>query len=99
VTRRYCAFDLVILYVIFSVLYGLINDQEGAPHVDAGVWELIQEKGLPVLGICYGMQEMAHSLGGHVAPGQKREYGKAMVHRHEVCPHRMEDLMLQKTSK
>ncbi len=32
-----------------------------------------------MLGICYGMQEMAHVFGGRVAPGQKREYGKAMV--------------------
>jgi len=52
-----------------------------SPHVDADVWKMIEENDLPVLGICYGMQEMAHVLGGRVAPGQKREYGKAMVRR------------------
>ncbi len=37
------------------------------------------ESGVPVLGICYGMQLMAHQLGGHVAPGSHREYGPAMI--------------------
>ena len=41
--------------------------------------------GLPVLGICYGMQELAHVFGGKVAPGLKREYGKASVSRVEGC--------------
>ncbi len=35
--------------------------------------------GCPVLGICYGMQAMAHQLGGYVAPGLKREFGYAQV--------------------
>ncbi|NPA90699.1 MAG: glutamine-hydrolyzing GMP synthase [Chloroflexi bacterium] len=35
---------------------------------------------IPVLGICYGMQVLAHTLGGRVAPGQKREYGPAFLH-------------------
>ncbi len=35
--------------------------------------------GLPVLGICYGLQLMAHKLGGKVRPAEKREYGHAMV--------------------
>lgn len=58
--------------------------QADAPHVDKDVWKMIEEKSLPVLGICYGMQEMTHSNGGKVAPGQKREYGKAMVTRAPV---------------
>ncbi|MBI2887224.1 MAG: glutamine-hydrolyzing GMP synthase [Chloroflexi bacterium] len=41
----------------------------------------IYEMGLPVLGICYGMQLLAHQLGGRVAPGEKREYGHALLHR------------------
>ncbi len=46
-----------------------------APPADAGVLQL----GLPVLGICYGLQYMAHALGGKVAPAEKREYGHAEV--------------------
>jgi GMP synthase (glutamine-hydrolysing) len=45
----------------------------GAPVPDLKVFGL----GVPVLGICYGMQLMAYSLGGKVAKAQKREYGKA----------------------
>ena len=48
---------------------------EGAPHPDPAVWA----SGIPVLGICYGLQLMAHELGGEVAPSTKREYGPASV--------------------
>src|SRR5213079_3787808 len=47
----------------------------GAPHCDPAVFDL----GSPVLGICYGMQLMAHSLGGRVAPAAQREFGHATV--------------------
>ncbi|HEY42085.1 MAG TPA: glutamine-hydrolyzing GMP synthase [Dehalococcoidia bacterium] len=40
----------------------------------------IYESGLPILGICYGMQVLARQLGGQVAPGVKREYGQALLH-------------------
>jgi len=46
-----------------------------APPADPRVVEL----GLPVLGICYGLHFMVHSLGGKVVPGSKREYGHAEV--------------------
>lgn len=46
-----------------------------APQVDPEIYEL----GIPILGICYGMQLMAHQLGGKVEPAKKREYGKAEV--------------------
>ena len=46
-----------------------------APPADAGVLKL----DLPVLGICYGLQWMAHTLGGKVVPGKTREYGHAQV--------------------
>jgi GMP synthase (glutamine-hydrolysing) len=45
----------------------------GAPFPDMKIFDL----GIPVLGICYGMQLMAHSLGGSVAKAAKREYGRA----------------------
>ena len=47
--------------------------QKGAPMPDPGIFTL----GIPVLGICYGMQVMGHLLNGKVAHGQKREYGRA----------------------
>src|SRR5207253_1595122 len=46
-----------------------------APGAPAAVYEL----GVPVLGICYGMQTMAQQLGGRVAPGTEREFGYAEV--------------------
>lgn len=49
--------------------------EAGAPQVDPGVYEL----GVPILGICYGMQLMAHQLSGSVQRAAKREYGKAEV--------------------
>jgi GMP synthase (glutamine-hydrolysing) len=48
---------------------------EGAPKCDPSLFGL----GFPVLGICYGMQLMAHSLGGTVAPARQREFGHAAV--------------------
>ena len=38
------------------------------------------DAGVPVLGICYGMQAMGYLLGGEVVPSDRREYGKASVH-------------------
>ena len=46
-----------------------------APVTDPKIFEL----GLPVLGICYGLQYMVHALGGKVRPADKREYGHAKV--------------------
>ena len=39
----------------------------------------ILDSGKPILGICYGMQVLAHQLGGEVAPSGKREYGPAVL--------------------
>jgi GMP synthase (glutamine-hydrolysing) len=47
--------------------------EEGAPVCDAGIWEL----GIPVLGVCYGMQLMVQQLGGAVVAAGRAEYGKA----------------------
>ena len=49
--------------------------EDAAPTVDDGMFEL----GIPILGICYGMQLMAVKLGGSVKAGEKREYGKAQI--------------------
>jgi GMP synthase (glutamine-hydrolysing) len=46
-----------------------------APRPDPAVWS----GRIPVLGICYGLQLMAHELGGEVVPSAKREYGPASV--------------------
>jgi GMP synthase (glutamine-hydrolysing) len=47
--------------------------EEGAPGISDAVFDL----GVPVLGICYGMQVMSHHFGGLVVPAGKREYGHA----------------------
>ncbi|MBV8194789.1 MAG: glutamine-hydrolyzing GMP synthase [Candidatus Dormibacteraeota bacterium] len=49
--------------------------ETGAPRPDPGVYQL----GIPILGICYGMQLLAHDLGGDVAPADHREYGHASL--------------------
>jgi GMP synthase (glutamine-hydrolysing) len=41
----------------------------------------IYESGVPILGICYGMQVVAHQMGGRVSPGVRQEYGHAMLHQ------------------
>ena len=56
----------------------------GAPSAPTYVFE----RQLPVLGICYGMQLMAHQLGGQVVPSDRREYGHAVVHQN-VEAHRL----------
>ncbi len=58
---------------------------ETSPRVDAGIFEM----GLPVLGICYGCQLMAHTLGGKVTAAQDdsaREYGKTETFYDTTCP-------------
>ena len=54
-----------------------------APLPDKGIFKL----GIPVLGICYGAQILAHFLGGKVEPGGKREFGKGtLTVRDASCP-------------
>ena len=57
---------------------------EGSPQVDPAIFEL----GLPILGICYGCQLMAHTLGGQVTAAQEdtaREYGKTKTYFDTAC--------------
>jgi GMP synthase (glutamine-hydrolysing) len=49
--------------------------EPGAPKIDPAVFDL----GIPVLGICYGMQLAVQALGGEVAPAHSREYGRATL--------------------
>jgi GMP synthase (glutamine-hydrolysing) len=46
---------------------------DGAPHTPKAVWEM----GVPVLGVCYGQQDMCNLLGGKVEAGHHREFGRA----------------------
>ncbi|MGI6455630.1 MAG: glutamine-hydrolyzing GMP synthase [bacterium] len=47
--------------------------QNDAPHADPDIWKL----NVPILGICYGLQEMTLHFRGEVAAGERREYGHA----------------------
>jgi GMP synthase (glutamine-hydrolysing) len=49
--------------------------EEGAPQL----LDYVLKSGVPVLGICYGMQALTHALGGVVAPAAEREYGRATL--------------------
>lgn len=49
--------------------------KKGAPRPAKGIFDL----GVPILGICYGIQTLAHMLGGEVAPSQQREYGRGKL--------------------
>src|SRR5690349_18784142 len=49
--------------------------EEGAPYVQ----KFIFKTGLPILGICYGMQALTYALGGQVDPSAQREYGPAEI--------------------
>ena len=54
-----------------------------APQPDRAIFDL----GIPVLGICYGIQLLAQFLGGQVEPGTKREYGKGSLQvKDPSCP-------------
>ena len=56
--------------------------EENAPTIDKKVLEL----GIPILGICYGMQLITYLLGGHVEQADKREYGTMNVKFDNTSP-------------
>ena len=49
--------------------------EKDAPYIQ----KVILDSGLPILGICYGMQALTHALGGQVDPSANREYGQAVL--------------------
>ena len=54
---------------------------KNAPQSDPGIFKL----GLPILGICYGMQLMGYHLGGKVEHSARREYGAGLLHVKKSC--------------
>jgi GMP synthase (glutamine-hydrolysing) len=83
--RVYCEvhpFDLPLATIRERAPIGVILSggpqsvyDDGAPLPVKELFEL----GIPVLGICYGMQAMGYLLGGRVEPGERREYGRAEI--------------------
>ena len=67
--------------IIFSGGPASVN-MENAPQLDEGVFKA----GVPILGICYGMQLMAKDLGGTVASPEKHEYGHTEFSKNGSCP-------------
>ncbi|HMP16996.1 MAG TPA: glutamine-hydrolyzing GMP synthase, partial [Gemmatales bacterium] len=61
--------------IIFSGSPSSVYDQ-GAPRCDPQLFDL----GIPILGLCYGMQLSCYLLGGKVNPGKAREFGRAHLH-------------------
>ena len=53
-----------------------------APKIDRAIFHL----GIPLLGICYGMQLLVREFGGEVARGTRREYGRGTLKRKRACP-------------
>jgi GMP synthase (glutamine-hydrolysing) len=49
--------------------------EKGSPRLDRGIYKL----NIPILGICYGMQLIAHDFGGVVAKSEKKEYGMSKI--------------------
>ncbi len=60
-----------------------------APYIQ----DFIFKTGLPILGICYGMQALTHALGGEVYPSTSREYGHAEIEK--LIPGTMLDVLSQ----
>ncbi len=59
---------------------------EGSPQLDPSLLDLRQpgtDRKVPVLGICYGLQALAHALGGGVEPSARREFGRSPIVSHE----------------
>lgn len=77
ISYRTSAEKLALLNPKGIILSGGPNSvyDEGAPHCDPEIWNL----GIPILGVCYGMQLMVQQLGGNVERAKLAEYGKASL--------------------
>jgi GMP synthase (glutamine-hydrolysing) len=53
--------------------------EDQAPHADESFWSFATERSLPVLGVCYGAQEMVFANGGIVERASVREFGPAVL--------------------
>src|SRR5947199_3119335 len=56
--------------------------EPGAPHCDPALFDL----GIPILGICYGMQLACQALGSPVQPSRSREFGRAQCRVQQADP-------------
>lgn len=66
--------DKKVQGIIFSGGPGSVYERN-SPQVDPAIFSL----GIPILGICYGLQLIAYKKGGDVKPGKKREYGEKII--------------------
>ncbi|WP_407929214.1 glutamine-hydrolyzing GMP synthase [Agrilactobacillus fermenti] len=78
--------------IIFSGGPNSVYD-DGAFGIDEEIFNL----GIPILGICYGMQLMAYKLNGRVEPADNREYGKADIHVTDESAQLFKDLPTDQT--
>ncbi|WP_416354223.1 glutamine-hydrolyzing GMP synthase [Agrilactobacillus fermenti] len=78
--------------IIFSGGPNSVYD-DGAFGIDEEIFNL----GIPILGICYGMQLMAYKLNGRVEPADNREYGKADIHVTDESAQLFKDLPMDQT--
>ncbi|WP_417153377.1 glutamine amidotransferase-related protein, partial [Rikenella microfusus] len=85
--NHYPAIDASVKGVILSGSPFSVRDKE-APQIDLGG---IKGK-LPLLGVCYGAQYLAHHFGGEVAPSASREYGRAMLSKVQAANALIRDL-------
>eukprot|EP00898_Chlorokybus_atmophyticus_P004520 jgi/Chlat1/5069/Chrsp33S05063 len=53
--------------------------EEGSPQVNEGFFDFTIREGIPVLGICYGMQLIVNTLGGKVSRAEAQEYGRMTI--------------------
>jgi len=67
--------------------------EEGSPHLSKDIWSWAESNNIPILGICYGMQEITDHYGGKVeGSNDNREFGKAVISKVGSHGHSLGDL-------